>query len=149
MINDDTLNFSFSGLKTAVLREWKKHSNNLSFDSVYGERSRTTQDKQLTTAFAYEIQEAITDVLVDKTIKAAKIHNVKSIVVSGGVAANLRLREKFKSKFKILNSKFSLHIPDPKLCVDSASFIAAYAYYHNHPLPWQHIQALPDLSVEI
>lgn len=128
---DESLNFSFSGLKTAVLREWKNSQ---------------PQTEEITGAFAHEIQEAITDVLVTKTLKAAKQHNTKSIIVSGGVAANKRLKEKFTAK---LEGKISLHIPSPKLCVDSATYIAAYAFYHNKPKSWKEVTAVPNLSVEV
>ena len=75
--------------------------------------------------FAYEIQEAITDVLVTKTIRAAKQYHAKSILLSGGVAANLRLRE----KFNIHHSTFNIHAPDGALCTDNAVMIASYAFF--------------------
>lgn len=124
MIHDDSLNFSFSGLKTAVMREWKK--------------------KQDPAGFAYEIQEAITDVLVKKTLRAAKQYDVKSILLSGGVAANMRLRE----KFMIHNSLFMIHVPPVSLCTDNAVSIASYAYFRGEPVDWKTITAIPDLSVE-
>ena len=130
---DDSHNFSFSGLKTAVIREWKKNKPNEKYVS----------------AFAYEIQEAITDVLVTKTLAAAKKYRVKSIIVTGGVASNQRLKEKFHPELQIMNPGLSLHVPSPKLCVDSASFIAAYAYYHNQPAEWRKIEATPSLTVEV
>ena len=79
MMYDKTLNFSFSGLKTAILREVNhlKEGNLLNDTHIHN--------------LAFEVQEAITDVLVSKTLHAAKLHNAKSIILSGGVAANLRL----------------------------------------------------------
>lgn len=127
MINDESLNFSFSGLKTAVMREWKKLDN-----------------PDLAPAFAYEIQEAITDVLVKKTLRAAKLHNAKSILLSGGVASNLRLRE----KFNIQHSTFNIHAPEVRLCTDNAVMIASCAYFLDSPTAWHEITAIPDLSVE-
>lgn len=138
IIHDETLNFSFSGLKTAILREWQKH--NL-------KPQLTTHNLQLVSAFAYEIQEAITDVLVKKTILAAKIHQAKSILVSGGVAANKRLAEKFNSQLTTHNLQF--FIPPIELCTDNAAAIAACAFYQNNPLPWQEVSAQPNLSVEV
>ncbi len=129
LLYDKTLNFSFSGLKTAVLREWKKQE---------------THDEALINAFAYETQEAITDVLVAKTLKAAQTHHAKSILISGGVSANLRLRKKLASQ----TQNFQLHIPPVSLCTDNAVYIASYAYFKGTPIDWHDITALPDLSVE-
>lgn len=159
MIDDDSLNFSFSGLKTAVLREWKKHQELKNRHS--GEEPKattpesakngswTSQDDSLVSTFAFEIQEAITDVLIAKTFRVATEHKVKSIIVTGGVAANKRLSQKFSSQFAVRSSQLSLYVPPPKFCVDSASYIAAYAHYHNKPVDWRSIEAKPDLSVEI
>jgi len=129
LLHDETLNFSFSGLKTAVLREWKKQE---------------THDEALVNAFAYEVQEAITDVLIAKTIKATHLHEAKSILISGGVSANLRLREKLASQ----TQNFQLHIPPVSLCTDNAVYIASYAFFKGTPVDWHDITALPDLSVE-
>ncbi len=148
MINDKSLNFSFSGLKTAVIREWKKYSQQLTTHPPL----RRTGNSQLTTIFAYEIQEAITDVLVTKTLHAASEYNACSIIVTGGVAANQRLSHKFSSTGRSAiggNLKYSCHIPEPKLCVDSATYIAGCAFYQKNIVPWKEIAARPDLSVEI
>ena len=149
MMKDESLNFSFSGLKTAIVREWKKF--NITPD-VKGVRSSGVFDKNesLVNAFACEIQEAITDVLVEKTLRAAETHNAKSILLSGGVAANTRLREKFLSKLRSSEaSKLSLHVPPVSLCTDNAIFIASCAFFCGKPADWHSITAIPDLSVEI
>ncbi len=138
MLHDHTLNFSFSGLKTAVMREWKKYSTAI---------SEKQEAKSLINAFSWEIQEAITDVLVKKTIAAAEKYNAKSILLSGGVAANSRLREKFHQQ--LITSRFSLIAPPTKLCPDNAVSIAACAYYLGKPVSWKEVEAKPDLSVEV
>lgn len=132
MLHDGTLNFSFSGLKTAILREVNKlkDSNTLTEDIIY--------------LLAHEVQEAICDVLVAKTLQAAETYNAKSILLSGGVAANLRLRE----KFNIHNTQYSIHIPPVALCTDNAVYIASYAFFRGSPVNWKDITAIPDLSVE-
>lgn len=137
LMYDKTLNFSFSGLKTAILREVNKLKEKNLFNN------ETIQE------LAYEVQETITDVLVFKTLNAAKIYNAKSILLSGGVAANLRLRDKFK--LSILNSKLSISfsVPPPSLCTDNAAYIGSYAYFRGTPEDWHTITALPDLMVEI
>ena len=85
MINEG-LTFSFSGLKTSVLYWLDKHP------------------EAPVEAVAYEVQEAITDVLVTKLLRAARQRNPKSLIVAGGVAANARLREKLTESVKILSS---------------------------------------------
>jgi N6-L-threonylcarbamoyladenine synthase len=84
-------------------------------------------------------------VLVSKTLHAARLHQAKSILVSGGVAANIRLRE----KFMIHDSQFMIHIPPIHLCTDNAAYIGAYAFFRGGPVDWKQITAVPDLSVEI
>ncbi len=128
-LNDKSLNFSFSGLKTAVLRAWN---------------TQTEKNESLQNMFAYEIQEAITDVLVKKTIHAAQMHGVKSILLSGGVAANLRLREKLATH----ESEYTIHVPPIALCTDNAVYIASYGYFRGTAVDWHELTAVPDLSVE-
>lgn len=137
MIDSDDLNFSFSGLKTAVIREINKLKTfkKLSGDAI----------QQL----AFEIQEAITDVLVHKTLQAARQYQAASILLGGGVAANRRLREKFKFQIENLKLKIDLFIPPPHLCTDNAASVASYAYYNFRPVPWKETQAAPDLEVEV
>ena len=78
----------------------------------------------------WEIQQAIIDVLIYKTLKAANDFKVKSIILGGGVAANKELRKQFAEKIKkeIPDSLFL--IPDSKFCTDNAVMIAAAAYLH-------------------
>lgn len=157
MINDESYNFSFSGLKTAVMRECKKHLELKGSDPLAtvasGDRSvrrSETGSDPVKTSFAYEIQEAITDVLVKKTLRAAKQYNARSILLSGGVAANLRLREKFLAKLQTNDlTKLSLHVPPVPLCTDNAVYIASYAFFRGKPSDWHSIDATPDLPVEV
>jgi len=118
MINSKDYDFSFSGLKTAVLYDFKKQP------------AKIRKSKQYIQEMAYEIQQAIIDVLIKKTIKAAKDYKVKTIILGGGVTANKELRKQFKYKIKkeIPNSKF--YIPDSKLCTDNAVMTALAGYYH-------------------
>jgi N6-L-threonylcarbamoyladenine synthase len=132
MIFEDNFDFSFSGLKTAVLNKVKKLKEDKHFNK--------TNINQV----ANEIQEAITDVLITKTKKAAEKYKVNSILLAGGVIANSRLREKFK--LSTLNSL--LFIPSPILCTDNATFVAANAFFNYHPIPWQKIQADSSLEIE-
>ena len=133
MIGSKDFNFSFSGLKTAVIREINKL------------KAMKQWNNEIIIYLAYEIQESITDVLVKKTIESAKKYNVKSILLGGGVAANERLRY----KFSIFNARFSIHIPPPKLCTDNGAVTASMAYFQHKSVPWREISARPDLSVEV
>lgn len=101
--------FSFSGLKTSVLHLVK------SFDG-----------KPLPVAdIAASFQEAITDVLVEKTLAAAREFGAKQILLAGGVAANARLREQI-----VARANLPVLIPPPKLCIDNGAMIASAAWWH-------------------
>ncbi|HSJ89421.1 MAG TPA: tRNA (adenosine(37)-N6)-threonylcarbamoyltransferase complex transferase subunit TsaD [Anaerolineales bacterium] len=102
--------FSFSGLKTAVLYE----VNDLKKKSV------TLPVEDLAASF----QAAVVDTLFTKTMQAARDFNAKEILVAGGVSANRPLRETFQSQ-----SEFKVHIPTFSLCTDNAAMIAAAGYY--------------------
>ena len=131
LMYDKTLHFSFSGLKTAIVREWN---------------TLPEHDDEIISAFSYEVQESITDVLVSKTMAAAEIYGAKSILIAGGVAANLRLREKMEDA---ADQKFlKLFIPPIGLCTDNAVYIGSYSYFRGEPVDWHTITAIPDMSVE-
>jgi N6-L-threonylcarbamoyladenine synthase len=105
----DSPDFSFSGLKTSLLTMLKKRGCDF--------------DKSELPDIVASYQEAIVDVLVEKTIRAAKGHDISQIVVCGGVAANGRLREKFAAGADA--GKIELFIPPIILCTDNAAMIAA------------------------
>jgi N6-L-threonylcarbamoyladenine synthase len=107
---EGTWNFSFSGVKTAVLRTVRDLEK--------------TQQELPVEDLAASFQESVVDVLVSKTLQAADEYDVKQIVVAGGVSANKALRD------AILNqNKFKVHIPPLKYCTDNAVMIAAAGYY--------------------
>ena len=113
MINSKNFDFSFSGLKTAVLYQTKKDKNykkNIPF-------------------YAYEFQEAVNDCLVEKTIKAAKNIKIKNIILTGGVSANKRLRIKFQKEINKKYPNTNFIVPDFKYCTDNAIMIGVAAYY--------------------
>ncbi|OHE24524.1 MAG: tRNA (adenosine(37)-N6)-threonylcarbamoyltransferase complex transferase subunit TsaD [Syntrophobacterales bacterium RBG_19FT_COMBO_59_10] len=104
-----SLDFSFSGLKTSLLMRLKK-------------RGSPFAPEELPDVVA-SYQEAIVDVLVEKTLRAAALHFVSRVVVCGGVAANSRLRERFRGD--AARSGIDVFIPPPVLCTDNAAMIAA------------------------
>ena len=134
MMDDDSLDFSFSGLKTAVFREINKL------------KAMKQWNNGTISFLAYEIQEAITDVLVEKTLRAVKKYKTNTILLGGGVAANKRLTEKFQLKIENCKLKINLFIPPPSLCTDNAAYIASFAYFNYSPVPWDTIDAKPGSS---
>ena len=105
----DSSDFSFSGLKTSLLVMLKKRGRDFSAEELPD--------------IAASYQEAIVDVLVDKTIKAVEDNGISRVVVCGGVAANGRLRERFAAATVARN--IELFIPPVILCTDNAAMIAA------------------------
>lgn len=136
MIGSKDYNFSFSGLKTAVLREIKKIN---SLSSIIYHPSTIISD------LAASIQEAIVDALVKKTLKASQEFRPKCILIAGGVAANSRLREKISFEICRLKLAISLFIPPPAFCTDNAAIIASSAYFNFKPVPWQEVKVFASL----
>lgn len=115
MLYQKNYDFSFSGLKTAVLYHYKSQA------------PKTRKSKEYIQAVSAEAQQAIIDVLIHKTIKATKEHKVKTIILGGGVTANTELRKQFQEEAKKL--KFNLLVPPKKFSTDNAAMIAVTAYY--------------------
>jgi N6-L-threonylcarbamoyladenine synthase len=112
MIRSKTHDFSFSGLKTAVINMFK---------------DRIARDEALPLAdIAASFQEAVVGVLVTKTVRAAAERGVKAVSVTGGVSANRRLREVFTGTCK--QEGIEVFFPDLSLCTDNAAMIAAAGY---------------------
>ena len=112
-LNDNTYNFSFSGLKSAVI------------NLVHNETQRGNEIRKKDLACSF--QEVVVDVLVKKTFKALKEYNVNNLILAGGVAANLGLRKKLTEESQ--KEGINLTIPDMKYCTDNATMIAASGYY--------------------
>lgn len=110
LLGPDSLDFSFSGLKTAVIR-WK-------------ETNRRTRRVDVAASF----QEAVIDTLLQKALRAVKAKKVKAILLAGGVAANTRLRQRFRE----MSSRhgLSFHMPSKLLCLDNAAMVAGLGYHH-------------------
>ena len=131
MINSKDYDFSFSGLKTAVLYKW---------------RDEEDKSENFKIAMAKEIQEAITDVLVEKTFRALTEFNAKTVVVGGGVSANKRLREKIKER----GGDGQIILPDLDFSTDNAKMIAVTALYEkdkSQTLDWRSLESNPNLKI--
>lgn len=105
--------FSYSGLKTAVAQ----HVNSLSDDEFIAHKAD----------IAASFQEAAVEVLVDKTVKAAQEIGIRDVTISGGVAANSRLRSMMADELAKAGRRF--FSPKLSLCTDNAAMIAAAGYY--------------------
>jgi N6-L-threonylcarbamoyladenine synthase len=108
-MGSDSLDFSFSGLKTAVITTIRKIQRDLSVPEIRN--------------IAASFQEAIVDVLVGKLFLAAQKKRMKKLAVCGGVASNRRLRERLEEE--AAGKGISLYIPSPAYCTDNAAMIAA------------------------
>jgi N6-L-threonylcarbamoyladenine synthase len=108
-LEEESFDFSFSGLKTAV--------------AIYVSKLPEEKLERHKIDIAKSFQEAIVDVLVDKGIKASLLKKVKSIALAGGVARNSRLREKLHREAKKHNLK--VFYPSPILCTDNAAMVAS------------------------
>ncbi len=105
--------FSFSGIKTAVVNYVSRHSI-----------SPSLHQSDIVASF----QQAVVDVLVAKTLRAAKEFNCKTIALAGGVSANSALRKEMESKAR--GEKLKVLIPPLSLCTDNAAMVGCAGYYH-------------------
>ena len=110
--NNESFDFSFSGLKTALLNHVRKNP------------AETEKDLHDVCA---GFQEAIVETLVNKTLNAARKNGVETVVVAGGVACNSRLRR--LSEERIEGEGISVFMPSPSLCTDNAAMIAALGHH--------------------
>jgi N6-L-threonylcarbamoyladenine synthase len=113
MINSAGFDFSFSGLKTSLLYTLKK-------DAAW---------KNKIPEYCFELQEAIVETLVSKTIKAAQKYNAKTVLLSGGVSANRRLREVLAKAVKEKLAGVDFHMPNLAYTTDNAAMVAMAGYY--------------------
>ena len=112
-MDDDSYDFSFSGIKSAVI------------NLVHNEKQRGNEVNVYDLATSF--QDVIVDILTKKTMRAVKEYNVKEVIVAGGVSANSGIREKLKELCDKENVK--LIVPELRYCTDNATMIAAAAYY--------------------
>jgi N6-L-threonylcarbamoyladenine synthase len=135
MVNDRSLDFSFAGLKTALLYTVRdlKHIN-----------TKTKAD------LAASFQQAILETLVIKTIRAAKKHKARSIFLGGGVVANGKLRTMMKNAVKQELPDALLAIPPLSLVTDNAAMIGVAALYklqNKRVTPWYAVKADPNAAL--
>jgi len=134
MLNSANFNFSFSGLKTALLytlkkdKAWKKHIPE----------------------YAHEYQQAIVETLIYKTIKAAKKYDARTVLLAGGVSANKALREQMANAVTHKLPGVAFGLPDLKYTTDNAAMIGSAAYFlarEKKFSKWADIKANPNLEL--
>jgi len=114
-LGKDSFDFSFSGLKTAVVNYVKSHPE-----------PAGSYPEDLVRDIVSSFQEAVVDVLVKKTFQAAQHEKLRRVVLSGGVAANGRLRERMEEEASFQNVK--VYIPSPSFCTDNAAMVGVVGY---------------------
>jgi N6-L-threonylcarbamoyladenine synthase len=114
-LGKNSLDFSFSGLKTAVVNYVKSNP-----------QPTRGYSEDLVRDIVSSFQEAVVDVLIKKTLQAAQQQGLRKVVLSGGVAANQYLREKIKEEAS--REKVKVYIPSPAFCTDNAAMVGVVGY---------------------
>ena len=137
MIKQKNYDFSFAGLKTAVLYDFLKRSE------------KVRKSKEYKILMAKEVQQAVIDVLISKTIRAQKEFGAKSIILGGGVAANEELRRQFLQNCKLQIANCKLIFPPKELCTDNGLMVAISGYFNKDKATknFDKIVAEPNLRI--
>jgi len=137
MIKQKNYDFSFAGLKTAVLYDFLKRP----------EKERKSKEYKI--LMAKEVQQAVIDVLISKTIRAAKEFKVKSIILGGGVVANEELKRQFSQNCKLQIANCKLIFPPKELCTDNGLMVAISGYFNREKATrdFDKIEAEPNLRI--
>jgi N6-L-threonylcarbamoyladenine synthase len=127
-ISDGKFDFSFSGIKTAVLRYVQAHVQTEVDDMASLRTEQNFHDRlpQPVYDLIASFQRTAIEMLFDKTSKVAELRHPQSVLVSGGVACNSQLRDRFRAGFAMKN--IPVHFPSPILSTDNAAMIAAAGY---------------------
>ncbi len=135
-LNDDSYHFSFSGLKSAVI------------NLAHNQKQKGLEINHYDLAASF--QNVVVDVLVEKTIRAAKEYQVKQIMLAGGVSANKGLREKMQAEMSNLEG-VKLSLPPMKCCTDNAMMIAlaGKVMYDNNIFSDLSLGIKPHLDLEL
>ena len=131
MLQDDSLNFSYAGLKTAVR-------------TLVEKKSRLSDNDKA--EIALEFENAVVETLAEKTRRAITQHTPRSVVVSGGVSANTHLRNTLQALVEP-HADITLYLPDPKRATDNAVMVALTGYIHQeHTVQAMNLSADANLS---
>lgn len=143
LLENDTFDFSFSGLKTEAMRLARDDVILNSIQDPKGIADQVRNDRINEVCFA--VQKAVIDVLVRKTLKAAEKYNCPTILLGGGVSANQTLIDKMNQEARIMNQDFRIFSPEKIYCTDNAAMIGAYALLNPKIKPYSKVRATPDL----
>ncbi len=138
MLNDGSFDFSFSGLKSAVRREWELLPD------------AKKKDSQVIADFCASIQQAITDVLVAKMLAAAKKSKPVMVSIAGGVSANVHLQQRLAQAFAEKFPSVRMLLPAKGLHTDNAAMIAAAGYWqlrNGKKSNWKTLDSQPELDL--
>lgn len=143
MLHDGTFDFSFSGLKTAVRTTWEALPVRPAYDPV--------SPDPILCDMAASLQAAIVDVLVKKTLAAAKRYRVKGVCVVGGVSANTALREALGARLQEELPEVAYLPSDRAYVTDNAAMIAAAGYWRfrkGESVDWRKIEVRPEWGLK-
>lgn len=127
LANENTFDVSFSGLKTAVLR-----------------LKESDEGKKISLQrFAAEIEEAITDTLINKVTKIVESKDIKNVVFCGGVSANKHMREVFEGRLEAVDA--TLIVPELEFSTDNAAMIGSFALFNKEFKDWEDVSPDPEL----
>ncbi|OGD34525.1 tRNA (adenosine(37)-N6)-threonylcarbamoyltransferase complex transferase subunit TsaD [Candidatus Azambacteria bacterium RIFCSPLOWO2_01_FULL_46_25] len=136
MIGSKDSDFSFSGLKTAVLYLLKKEPD-------------IAKNKKKLADLCASFEQAVADVIIAKTLKAARLSKAKTVALSGGVSANTRLRKQLQETFKRELPHVTVLIPEKNLTTDNAVMIAISAFFNKKTArSWKKLDANANLTIE-
>ena len=137
-----TLDFSFSGLKSAVLQYLQK--NKIRKQSTTDVTTACASD-QSAPDVAASFQQAVIDVLVSNTIEACERTGLSKVALAGGVAANKRLRQVMEEECR--NRKINLHLPEAIYCTDNAAMVASGGYFQFNNPDGYDLNAYPNIDI--
>lgn len=133
MIHSKDYDFSFSGLKTAVLYFVKEHTANpdLTISNAFADKGYDANrlSDEMKAAVAYEFQEAATEVITKKTLSAIHDFGIQTLIVGGGVSANKRIKESLMNEISEIIPTENIHFPTRELTGDNALMIGLAGYY--------------------
>lgn len=151
MMHTKDYDFSFSGLKTAILYKVKK---DIGYAPLKPNFAKTKKGKIYVAEMCTEIQQAIIDVLLKKTLKAVKDYGAKTIILGGGVSANSELKKQFQQacdrhcEEQGQSGNLNLVFPEPVLSTDNGAMIAIAGYYNrNKIIDWKNLSADSNLRL--
>ena len=165
MINSKNFDMSFSGLKTSALywlrdnklvmlngAEQTKSNHSPKTKKFFNSVKSLTQDDGSVTLvdFCASFEQAIVDLLVSKTLKAIKKYTPRTVILSGGVSANEKLRKTLKQKINKQIPSSTFYYPLPDYCMDNGTMIAITGYYqakNKNFTKWNKIKANPNWEI--